>query len=61
MMNQLLVDIDVQNKLKALQEYSYKANPGESIEIRDIDGKQVSLVSRSTRLRDRYLRKLGLQ
>ena len=26
-----------------------------------IDGKQVSLVSRSTRLRDRYLRKLGLQ
>ena len=26
-----------------------------------IDGKQISLVSRSTRLRDRYLRKLGLQ
>jgi imidazolonepropionase-like amidohydrolase len=25
-----------------------------------IDGKQVSLVSRSTRLRDRYLQKLGL-
>ena len=26
-----------------------------------IDGKQVSLISRSTRLRDRYLQKLGLQ
>jgi len=26
-----------------------------------IDGKQISLVSRSTRLRDRYLRKLGLE
>jgi len=26
-----------------------------------IDGKEISLVSRSTRLRDRYLRKLGLQ
>ena len=26
-----------------------------------IDGKQISLVSRSTRLRDRYLRKLGLR
>ena len=26
-----------------------------------IDGKQISLISRSTRLRDRYLKKLGLQ
>ncbi|GIT34556.1 MAG: hypothetical protein Ct9H300mP4_08750 [Gammaproteobacteria bacterium] len=26
-----------------------------------IDGKQISLVSRSTRLRDRYLQKLGLE